>query len=402
MASSHASRPAGRDVPIRGWAQPGFEAVVEQFRRNFQERGEGGAAFAVVADGRPVVDIWAGLADAARRRPWDRDTVAVLFSGTKGLVATCLLLLVERGALDLERPVHEYWPEFADHGKDGILVRHVVSHHAGLPGLTTPVTPEEATDGAGMARLLADQPAICPPGTRLYYHAMTFGWLCGELIRRIDGRSVGRFFGDEIASPLGLDAWIGLPAEHEPRVAVLARSEGFGTQRRDEDAARGGDRLAWSVWANPPRFASDPLPANRRYWRAAEVPGSNGTASARSLARLYGCLAGGGAIDGVRLLRPETVELGAACLARGAEPYVEETMAFGVGFQLQTDAARFGPATVAFGHTGTGGSVHGAWPVPNVGFSYLTNTLREARGADPRAIALLDALHDCVRHGTTR
>ncbi|MEN3283856.1 MAG: hypothetical protein V7607_4996 [Solirubrobacteraceae bacterium] len=384
-------------TPARGFVMPGFEAVAEQFDRNLEERGEGGAAFAAVVDGRPVADLWGGLADRPRHDPWRHDTIAGLFSGTKGLVATCLLILIERGELNLDRPVCAYWPEFAAHGKSGILVGQLVSHDAALPGLTTRVTPREATDAVRMARLLAGQPALSPPATWLYYHAMTFGWLCGELIRRIDGRTVGRFLRDEVAAPLALDAWIGLPSEHDARAALLERSAGFGTQPRDEDAADGGDPLAWSIWANPPRFASDPLPANLRYWRAAEIPGSNGTASARSLARLYGCLARGGAVDGVRLLEPETIDLGATCLARGFEPYVEETMAFGVGFQLQTEAARFGPAAVAFGHTGTGGSVHGAWPARKVGFSYLTNTLREARGADPRAIALLDALHDAVQ-----
>jgi CubicO group peptidase (beta-lactamase class C family) len=398
MTTSRADRVRSTDwaVPAGGLVLLGYEAVAEQFRLSFEQQGEHGAAFAAVVDGRLAVDLWGGCADRERGQPWRHDTLVGLFSGTKGLVATCLLLLVERGALDPERPVHAYWPEFAARGKEGILVRHLVSHHAGLPGLTTRVTPREATDDVRMARLLADQPAICPPGSRLYYHAMTFGWLCGELVRRVDGRSVGRFFADEVAGPLGLDAWIGLPAEHDARVAVLERGAGFGTQRRDGAAAHGGDRLAWSIWANPPRFATDPIPANLRYWRAAEVPGSNGTASARSLARLYGCLACGGMIDGVRLLQPQTIERGATCLARGVEPYVEETMAFGIGFQLQTEAARFGPAGVAFGHTGTGGSVHGAWPSSRVGFSYVTNTLREAGGADPRAVALLDALHDAV------
>lgn len=381
---------------VDGFVAPGFEAVAGAFRRNLRDRGEIGAAFAAVVDGQTVVDLWGGIADRGRQLPWRDDTLAGLFSGTKGLVATCLLRLIEQGALDLERPVHVYWPEFAAHGKRSILVRHLVSHHAGLPGLTTAVSPEEATDAAEMARLLADQPALCPPATRLYYHAMTFGWLCGELIRRIDGRSVGRFFREEIAGPLGLDAWIGLPVEHDDRVAVLERGIGFGVQSRDTDAADGGDPIAWSIWANPSRFGTDPLPANLRYWRAAEVPGSNGTAAARSLARLYGCLARGGEIDGVRLLRPQTVTLGATCLARGLEPYVNETMAFGVGFQLQTNAARFGPAAIAFGHTGTGGSVHGAWPQSKLGFSYLTNSLREARGADPRAVALLESLRDAA------
>lgn len=380
-----------------GFVQPGYEAVAERFRRNLQDGEDGGAGFAAVVDGRLVVDLWGGLADRRCGRPWRRDTLAGLFSGTKGLVATCLLLLLQRGALDLRRPVRHYWPEFAAHGKSDILVRHLVSHQAGLPGLTTPVTPEEATDPVRMARLLADQPAICPPGTHLYYHAMTFGWLCGELVRRITGRGVGRFFHDEIARPLGLDAWIGLPAEHDARVAIFERGTGFGAQTRDENAAGGSDPIAWSIWANPPRFTNDPLPANLRYWRAAEIPASNGIATSRSLARLYGCLARGGTIDGIQLLRPQTVRVGTTCLARGTEPYVEETMAFGVGFQLQTEAARFGPAPDAFGHTGTGGSVQGAWPAAKVGFSYLTTDLRETRGADPRATTLLKSLHDAVR-----
>src|SRR6185436_5278266 len=228
---------AGAGQLVHGFVAPGFEPVVEAFERNLTERGEAGAAFAAVADGTPVVDLWGGDADRMGGRPWQEDTIAGMFSGTKGLVATCLLLLIERGTLQLEARVADYWPEFAAHGKDGIRVRHLVSHQAGLPGITTPLTFQEAADDVRMARLLADQPAVWAPGERLCYHAMTFGWLCGELIRRIDGRSVGRFFREEIGEPLRLDAWIGLPAEEEPRVAVLETGEGFGTQRRDERAA---------------------------------------------------------------------------------------------------------------------------------------------------------------------
>jgi CubicO group peptidase (beta-lactamase class C family) len=388
--------PQRETAVTHGLVSPGFEAVAEQFRCNLLERGDAGAAFAAFVDGRPVIDVWGGLADRAQRRPWRHDTLTGIFSGTKGFVATCLLLLIERGALDLETPVCAYWPEFEAHGKTQVLVRHLVSHQAGLPGLTTPVTFEEATDGIRMAGLLASQPAICPPGARLYYHAMTFGWLCGELIRRVDGRSVGRFFHDEIALPLGLDAWIGLPPEHESRVAVLERGPGFGTQRRDRDATPERDRVAWSIWGNPPRFSTDDLPANTRHWHAAEIPASNGIATARSLARLYGCLARGGEIGGVRLLSPQAVEPGCTCLARAVEPYLDEPLAFGVGFELQTEATPFGPAALGYGHRGAGGSVHGAWPQLSVGFSYVTNTLRESLGADPRSAALLHALHDAL------
>jgi CubicO group peptidase (beta-lactamase class C family) len=216
------------------------------------------------------------------------------------------------------------------------------------------------------------------------------------LIRRVDGRSVGHFFDQEIARPLGLEAWIGLPAEYEPRVAVLERSDGFGIQKRDRAAAPNHDPIAWSIWGNPKRFATDHLPANRRQWRAAEVPASNGVASARSLARLYGCLARGGHIDGVRLLNSDTVTMGSAPLAQAFEPYLGERVAFGVGFQLQNESTPFGPPKIAYGHRGSGGSAHGAWPEHKLGFSYVTNTLREAEGRDPRAAALLNALHEAL------
>jgi CubicO group peptidase (beta-lactamase class C family) len=386
---------ASPEAVAHGFAAPGFEAVANEFERNLIERGDAGAAFAALVDGRPVVDLWGGLADRSSGRRWQRDTLAGIFSGTKGFVATCLLLLIERGSLELEAPVCAYWPEFAARGKDAVLVRHVVSHQAGLPGLTTPVTFEEATDDVRMAELLAAQPAVWAPGAQLCYHALTFGWLCGELVRRVDGRSVGRFFADEIARPLRLDAWIGLPAEHERRVAVLECEAGFGAQARDERASSQDDPVAWSIWRNPPRF-SEPLPASSRAWRAAEVPASNGIASARSIARLYGCLARGGQLDGVRLLTPESLALGRTCLARGVERYLDKPVAFGIGFELQTEARPFGPAACAYGHSGSGGSVHGAWPELKAGFSYVTSTLRDSRSPDARSSRLLEALHEAL------
>ncbi|MBZ9676306.1 serine hydrolase domain-containing protein [Mesorhizobium sp. ES1-1] len=381
------------EVRIHGFVAPGYEAVADEFRTNFTERGDHGAGFAAVVDGRTVVDLWGGWADSGSRRPWREDTIAGIFSGTKGFVATCLLLLIERGQLQLDSPVGAYWPEFAARGKERILVRHLVSHQACLPGLATPVSVEEATDDVRMARLLADQSPVREPGTILYYHALTFGWLCGELIRRIDGRSVGRLFAEDVARPLGLDAWIGLPPEQEPRVAVLERGENYGAKRSDLDT----DRVAWSIWDNPPRSRPYPLPLNSRSWRAAEVPGGNGIASARAAARLYGCLARGGELEGTRILRPETIALGYTCLARGVEPYLEQELAYGVGFGLQTREALFGSVPVGFGHDGAGGSLHGAWPTLKTGFSYVTNTLRQFEGHDPRSGSLLAALSACVQ-----
>ena len=314
-----------------------------------------------------------------------------IFSGTKGMVAACLLVLLDRGALELERPVCHYWPEFAAAGKRRILVRDVVSHRAGLPGITTPVTTQEATDDRRMAALVAAQAPNTAPGRAFCYHAMTFGWICGERAphRRAQHRPLLR---RRLAAPLGLDAWIGLPEELEPRVARLERGRPFEMPIFD----RRRDPVAWSIWSNPPRFTGGELPANSRAWHAAEIPATSGIATARSLARLCGCLAGGGEIDGVRLVSPAAVRRAGRCLVHAMEPYLQAPMAFGAGFQLQTGLRPFGPVAVALGHGGTGGSVHGAWPQLGVGFCYAMNLLRMPPPPDPRSAGLLAALHAAV------
>ncbi len=307
-----------------------------------------------------------------------------------------MLLLVERGLLELERPVADYWREFGAAGKRTITVGHVLAHQAALPGLETAITNDEAGEGERIAALLAAQRPLAPPGTRFWYHALTFGWLCGELVRRVDGRTLGRFLAEEVSGPLALDAWIGLPPALEPRVARLERAPRFGNPRRGGAIDRAKDPVAWSIWANPPRFGDGELPANRPAWHTAEIPASNGIASARALARLYGCLAADGAIDGIRLLRPETIALARRCRQRAEEPFLHTPMAFGAGFQLQTPQQQLGPLADAFGHGGTGGSAHGAWPSLRAGFSYAMNQLREAGDGDPRPAALLAALRAAV------
>jgi CubicO group peptidase (beta-lactamase class C family) len=379
-------------MSVGGHVAPGFEAVRETFAETL---GDHGAAFAVTIAGEPVVDLWGGVADDRSGRPWQAGTLQVIFSGTKGLVALCLLMLADRGQLDLEAPVAHYWPEFGAHGKRGVRVLDVASHQAGLPALRLPVAQDEILDDRRMAALLAAQPVESDPRATFTYHPLTYGWLCGELIRRVDGRSVGRFFAEEVAAPLQLEVWIGLPAELEPRVSRLAQSADWGRRQRSAE----GDELLDRVRNNPPLFSAGRIPWNSPAWHSAEIPGAGGIGTARSLARLYGCLAVGGELDGIRLLGAETLARGREVLSRRWDPLAEHAQAFGAGFELQTAAAPLGPAPDAFGHRGAGGSVHCAWPSLGAGVSYAMNLMRDDHDVDPRARALLEAAHAALgRH----
>lgn len=377
-------------LEISGYVAPGFERVRDAFTENFISRGEAGAAFAAVRRGVPVVDLWGGVASRDTARLWERDTVQVIFSGTKGLVATCLLILVDRGMLDPRECVSRYWPEFADQRKTGVTVSELVSHRACLPGVARTVSEEDILDGSRMAALLAGQPQESDARAASTYHALTYGWLCGELVRRVDGRTVGRFFADEVAGPLGLELWIGIPPELESRVSALH----YGTPWEgisEDDIAK--DPLLRRVWANPPLFPPDRIPWNTPAYHRAEIPGAGAIGTARSIARLYGCLAQGGEVDGVRLLSSTTLGVGRTCLVERREALVDQAEAYGFGYELQTPEKMLGPPATAFGHGGAGGSVHGAWPDEEIGFSYCMNELRDYGGRDPRAHAVLTALH---------
>jgi CubicO group peptidase (beta-lactamase class C family) len=364
------------------------------FESNFAEGAELGAAFAAYVDGECVVDVWGGLADRQTATPWIASTIVGIFSGTKGLTATCMAVLIDRGKLELSAAVSEYWPEFAAEGKGDILVSDVLTHQARLPGVLTPVSVEEATDDLRMARLLAEQRPLDPRDTGPRYHALTFGWLCGELVRRVDGRSIGRFLRDEIADPLGLEVWIGLPESEEHRVALLEPTESFAAEQSDALVEREADEVTWSIWSNPPRFAPSGLAANLRSWHAAEVPASNGVVAARSMARLYGCLAAGGELDGTQLISPATLAQVTRQHVARIDAGLKEEFAFGIGFEIQITPPPLGPPGDAFGHSGAGGSVHGAWPTLRTGFSYTPNLL--GGSPDPRGRRVLDALHKAV------
>jgi CubicO group peptidase (beta-lactamase class C family) len=374
---------------VSGFVAPGFEIVKEAFAANFTRRGEVGAAFAAQLDGELVVDLWGGVADQSSQAPWEKDTIGVIFSGTKGIVATAMLMLIDRGALSLDEPVATYWPEFAAAGKEQVTVGDVVSHQAGLPYLEAEIDWEAQLQPQALAQLLADQRPAWPGERRVSYHALTYGWLCGEIVRRVSGMSVGRFVSEQIAAPLGADIWIGLPSEHESRVAKLCMHESCEALRDFAYLGPGGRR-----YTNPHLF-DEPLPWNEARVHAAEIPGANGITNARSMAAMYGCLACGGSSGQAKLLRPQTVELGMRERSRGRDALAPETLAFGVGFELQTELSRLGPAVVAFGHSGAGGSVHGAWPTHRVGFSYTMNQMREEYD-DERARPLLAALYAAV------
>lgn len=382
-----------QSAPAQGFVTPGFEAVAEEFARNFTVRHDVGAAFAATHRGRLVVDIWGG--EAAPGRPWQRDTLQVIYSGTKGLMAACVLKLVERGQLDLDAPVARYWPEFAAAEKGRVLVRHVTSHSAGLPGIRTPLAAKDYVDTERMEALLAAQPLAQDPNAFHCYHPVTIGWLVGALVRRIDGRSIGRFFAEEIASPLQLDAFIGLPQSLEDRVGQIKLGDGMLPFEQGFSAEQRADPTFFSAWGNPPLFPAD-LPWNTRAYHSAEIAGAGGIADARSMARYYGCMALGGSVDGIQILKPESVALGRAEQSRFMDPYIAEAMAFGVCWALQTPQGRFGPAPDAFGHSGAGGSIHGGWPSEGVGFSYVMNEMR-VDPEDLRSRHVLKRLYEIVR-----
>jgi CubicO group peptidase (beta-lactamase class C family) len=331
------------------------------------------------------VDLWGGVADRRSGRPWREDTLQLVFSGAKGVVAVCILMLYERGLLDLDAPVADYWPAF---GKRAILVRDVVGHTARLPGIDEPLTIDQLADRRAVVERLEAQQPSADPRAALCYHPFTYGWMCGELVRRIDGRGIGRFVADEIAGPLDLELWIGLPEQLEHRVAMIELADDWPTAPHNREHVLAADPLLRSIWGNPLTLGRAGFPWNSRAYHAAEIPGAGCIATARSMARLYANLD--------RLLAPATLELGRTTVSRGHDEAHDAERHFGVGFELQTRLMHLGPAPGAFGHGGAGGSCHGAWPEHGIGFSYSMNRLRDDNEVDPRSQALLDALHTAV------
>ncbi|WP_107473863.1 serine hydrolase domain-containing protein, partial [Streptomyces griseiscabiei] len=272
---------------VRGHCEARFEAVRDAFEENFGAREELGAAVTVTLGGETVVDLWGGWADAARTRPWERDTVVNVWSTTKGATALCAHVLVDRGLLDLDAPVAAYWPEFAAAGKEDVRVRHLLSHRSGLAGPREPLSFEQLLDWELTVKRLAAQEPWWEPGTQSGYHAMTFGFLVGEVVRRVSGLLPGAFLAREIAGPLGIDFTIGLPEAEAGRVAELVHPPAASTSEQAAIFAQ-LTPTALSALANPLVGAAE---ANSPAWRAAEVPAANGHGTARAVAALYGILA---------------------------------------------------------------------------------------------------------------
>jgi CubicO group peptidase (beta-lactamase class C family) len=383
-------------IEIHGECDPRFTAVRDEFAAGFRGRNEVGAAVAVTLDGAPVVDLWAGHADQARTRPWQRQTIVNIYSCTKALAALCAHQLVERGQLDLDAPVATYWPEFAQTGKARMPVRWLLSHRAALPAVQEVLPPEALYDWDAMCTALAAQAPWWEPGTDHGYHAVTFGWLVGEVVRRISGRSLGTYFHDEIAGPLGLDLHIGLPDAEHHRVAEMSD---IPTDYLDPNAIglaqlilSDPQSMAALAFLNPPALALGP---NNAAWRRAEIPGANGHGAARDLARLYGALARGGSVDGIHVLAPESIARAAVEQSYGPDLVLQVPTRFGLGFMLTQERidTRFGPSPRAFGHPGAGGSLGFADPDHRIGFGYVMNRMGPYILLDPRAIALIGAVY---------
>src|SRR5262245_15095995 len=313
-------------MDIHGILDPKFAPVREAFADNFAQGSELGASVAVTVDGRPVVDLWAGQASQGGG-PWQRDTIVNVYSTTKTMAALSVLICADRGLLDLDAPVARYWPEFAQNGKDGVLVRHVMSHSAGLSGFEPALkSVEELYDWDRIVRGLAAQKPWWTPGDGSGYHAVTQGYLQGELVRRVTGKSIGRFFRDEVAAPLGADFHIGLPAEHDARVGELVPPPlGPESAAADPDSIAGRTMRSVSLTGSEPRTTG---------WRRAEIPAAGGIGNARSVARVHSALACGGAVDGVRLLSEATVKRILEKQTNGTDKVLNAPARFGMGFGL--------------------------------------------------------------------
>jgi len=384
----------------QGYVAPGFEAVRDEFARNLRFRGDGGAAFTAYQGGRTLVDLWGGPADRATGRPWVHDTPVVVFSCTKGMTAVCLLILLDRGVLELDAPVARYWPEFGAGGKEAITIGDVMSHQARLPAFDVPVGVEELRDDVALSAQLASQAPEPSPAAARVYHVFAYGYLCAGLVRRVDGRSLGRFFAEEVADPLGLEAWIGAPPELEARLAVLSRRDDYGAMYESFSLRETSDYVdvVRRAHANPDIGPAPDEWFNLPELHAAEIPAVGGIATAPSLARMYACLAAGGELDGVRLLSPETIALARAPRAEWHDEVFNTDVRFGLGFELHPPARAFGIPELPYGHQGLGGSVGAVWPTARVGYAYVTNRLSDQQ-PDRRATALLRALDVCLGVG---
>jgi CubicO group peptidase (beta-lactamase class C family) len=390
-------------VTVEGHISLGFEAVREVFAENFARRHEVGGACCAYYHGDKVVDLWGGVRNKRTGEPWEQDTMVVVWSATKGLAAMTLALAHSRGWLEYEAPVCRYWPEFAQQKKEKITVRQLLGHQAGLFAFDEPVDRSVVADPDRLAVVLARQKPAWEPGTRQAYHALTLGFYEGELLRRVDPqhRSLGQFFQDEIASPLGLDVYIRLP-EWIPnsRLATLAPPSPIAMLldfpfRLTLDSMNPRSNIYRALVANP--GAGIVQDEQRVYARNFEVPSGGGVGTARGIAHAYGVFATGGQELG---LRPETLELLAAPAIPPTRGFHDECLhgdvRFSLGFMKPSPAWPFGTAG-SFGSPGSGGSLGFADPIAGIGYAYVTSQMGARLTGDPRDVALRKAIYSAIR-----
>lgn len=380
---------------VSGDCDPRFARVREEFERNFAERGEVGASLCVMIDGEPVVDLWGG-------EGWTEDTVSVVFSTTKGMTALCAHVLASRGQLDLAAPVATYWPEFAQAGKENITVGMLMSHRAGLPVVTTPLAEGAFYDWDGMADALAAERPLWEPGSRHGYHAFTFGWLVGEVVRRASKQSLGEFLRTEITEPLGLDLWLGLPAEIEPRVMPMGPAEpqpGDEPSKLSVVAATEPESVQATLMINTGGYLLGAF--NSREAHAAEIGAVGAITNGRALAGLYAPLACGGALRGVRLVDGAALARMSTTVSAGQDAVGLANTRYTYGFVPSVDNRREPPgmrdsmilSSDAFGHPGLGGGVGFASPANRLSFGYTMTAMGPSTLLNPRGQSLVDAVY---------
>ena len=396
-----------RNGRIEGTCDPRFAEVAREFARNFDERGEVGASVCLTLHGQTLVDLWGGVADEASGRAWERDTVSIVFSCTKGATALCAHLLASRGLLDLDAPVKEYWPEFAVRGKEAATVRMMLDHSVGVPVISAPVKPGGCNEWDYMISLLEAQEPFWKPGTRNGYHMINFGWTVGELVRRVSNRSLGTFFRDELAKPLGIDFWIGAPEEIEPRVAPMINyvmAPGDVPGEFILKVLKERESIQSLSLLNNGGFD-----ANSRACHAAEIGGGGGISNARGLAGLYAPFACGGKLGGKSYVDAATLaRMGEVSAATHEDATLLIPSRFALGFMKSMDNRRRVRgdrdsavlSASAFGHVGAGGSIGFADPREELSFGYSMNRMGKGILLNERGQTLVDAAYRALGYAS--
>jgi CubicO group peptidase (beta-lactamase class C family) len=376
-------------IEIHGHCDKEYLSVKEAFSKNFETDLEVGASFAATIDGKFVVDIHAGYTSPAKNRPWEKDTIVNVYSTTKAMTVICILMLVDRGQLDLDAPVAEYWPEFAQAGKEKLPVRYLLSHTSGLSGFEEPISAEDLYDWDRITGLLAAQEPWWEPGTKSGYHSLTHGYLLGELVRRVTGKSLGTFFREEVAETLDADFHIGLDEKHDPRVGELIPPPELPA---DSFTPEPGSVMAKTM-GNPILGAEL---SRDRAWRAAEIPAANGHGNARSVARVAAAMACGGELDGVCLMSLPTIEKAIEEQSYGPDLVLMMPIRFGLGFGLTSKEMPIGPNPRTFFWGGWGGSLVVMDLDARLSFSYVMNKMSAGTTGDIRGAGPIGALYSSL------